>query len=42
LIYRVPNDRINEAIEFVKEIDFKELVPKFIDELEKKFDEKLA
>lgn len=42
LIYRVPNDKIKEAIEFVKQFDFKELVPKFIKDLHKKFEEKLA
>lgn len=42
LIYRVPNDKIKEAIDFVKAYDFKELVPEFIMELHKNFEQKLA
>ncbi len=41
-IYRVSNEKIEEAKKFVKQFDFKELVPKFVNELNKKFEEKLA
>ena len=42
LIYRVPAEKINEAINFVKQFNFKELIPEFIKELHEIFEEKLA
>ena len=42
LIYRVPEKKIKEVITFVKQYNFKELVPKFLDELYKKFENELA
>lgn len=42
LIYRVPAEKINEAINFVKQFNFKEIIPEFIKELHEIFEEKLA
>lgn len=42
LIYRVPTEKINEAINFVKQFNFKEIIPEFIKELHEIFEEKLA
>lgn len=40
-IYHVSEEKINEAINFVKQFNFKEIVPLFIKELHSKFEEKL-
>ncbi len=41
-IYHVSEEKINEAINFVKQFNFKEIVPLFIKELHSKFEEKLS